>query len=370
MKNWSTMVWPLAVVMTLAGGCSSSEKKNTGWTNVGGTEVAPSRAFGGKLAVSNGIPYAAFQDWSVDGKLSVMKLAGSKWVDVGAPGFTPDAVDGFMLYVENGTPFVAFSMYDSTGANELLNVMKFDGANWASVGNANFASVGYSAFNLLVSAGVPYIAFSDVNDALHVQTVSAGTWVELGGALVSTYGQYPTLAMHNGALTLAYSESSGASSDVLTLLTYTGTAWSLLASSTISISSNYGADSTLVDSGGTLYFIFYNYTYGPVVLKLVGEILQSVGTLGSISNGDDVEYVSGVVYNGIPYVAFDDEARDADSNPRAATVKYFDGTSWKLYGDYPNTCDIENTYLAVDPTSGGLYLTYSDCQGGMTVQVR
>jgi len=370
MKPWPWLVVNSVVLMMLAGACSSSEKKSTGWSNVGGTEVAPNRAFGGKLAVSNGVPYAAFQDYSVDGKLSVMKLAGAKWVDVGVPGFTPDVVDSFVVYVDNGTPFVAFTMYDSTGSNEILNVMKFDGVNWTSVGNANFAIVGYGPFSLLVSAGVPYVAFSDLSNGLHVQTVSAGAWVELSGALVSNYGKYPTLGMHNGALALAYSDSSGADGDVLTLVTYTGAAWTLLATSALTINTSYGADATLVDSSGSLYFIFENYTYGPVVLKLVGGALQSVGTLGSISNGDEVEYISGVVYNGVPYVAFDDEARDSDPNPRAATVKYFNGTSWTLYGDYPNTCDIEDTYLAVDAVSGGLYLTYSDCQGGMTVQVR
>jgi hypothetical protein len=177
--------------------------------------------------------------------------------------------------------------------------------------------------------------------------------------------------MYNGYPVVAFSDSSGGNYDVLTIMTFTGTAWTLLAySNTMTISSNYGADATLTVSNGMLYFIFYSYTYGPVVLVLNGGVLQSVGALGSISNGDDVEYVSGVVYNGVPYVAFDDEARDSDPEPRAATVKYFDGTSWQLYGDYPNTCDIENTCLAADQASGHLYLTYSDCQGGMTVQVQ
>jgi hypothetical protein len=122
-------------------------------------------------------------------------------------------------------------------------------------------------------------------------------------------------------------------------------------------------------SNGILYIIFYSSTYGPVVLQLSGGVLVSVGTLGSISNGDDVEYVSGVVYNGVPYVAFDDESRDYDPEPKAATVKYFDGTAWQLYAGYPDTCDIENTYLAVDQTSGSLYFTYTDCNYYMTVQV-
>ncbi|HJX51734.1 MAG TPA: hypothetical protein VJ801_03120 [Polyangia bacterium] len=57
-------------------------------------------------------------------------------------------------------------------------------------------------------------------------------------------------------------------------------------------------------------------------------------------------------------------------NPRAATVKYFDGTAWQLYAGYHDNCDIENTYLSVDQTNGHPYLTYSDCNGAMTVKVQ
>jgi hypothetical protein len=156
---------------------------------------------------------------------------------------------------------------------------------------------------------------------------------------------------------------------VLTLLTFNGTAWVPLATSTWTLDYDYG-DTYITVSGGILYITFYSNTYGAVVAKLNGAVLEPVGVLGTISNGTNVEYVSGAVFNGIPYVAFDDEARDSDPNPRAATVKYFDGTAWQLYAGYPDSCDIENTYLVVDQTSGHLYFTYSDCSGAMTVKVQ
>ena len=34
-----------------------------------------------------------------------------------------------------------------------------------------------------------------------------------------------------------------------------------------------------------------------------------------------------------------------------------------------NACDIEDTVLTADPVGGHLYLTYSDCDGDMAVQV-
>ena len=68
-------------------------------------------------------------------------------------------------------------------------------------------------------------------------------------------------------------------------------------------------------------------------------------------------------------MAFDDENRDSDPEPRAATVKYFDGTAWQLYAGYANPCDIENTFLYAESPGSRLFLTYSDCDGDMTVQV-
>jgi hypothetical protein len=219
---------------------------------------------------------------------------------------------------------------------------------------------------------VPYVAFSDSSSHLHVQTLSGAVWVDLGSTYVSSDGQYPALTVYNGQVTVLFSDSSGSSYNVLTLMSFTGYAWVSLATSTLTIGSAYGTTMSVTVSLGILYIFFYSSTYGPVVLKLNGGVLTSVGDLGSITNGDYVEYVSGVVYNGVPYVAFDDEARDYDPEPQAATVKYYDTASgtWKLYAGYPDSCDIENTYLAVDQNTGSLYFTYNDCNGAMTVKVK
>jgi hypothetical protein len=341
----------------------------TGWSGVGaGTgEIAPARASSGKIAVSNGVPYAAFSDSLAGGKLSVMKYSGSSWVNVGNPGFTTSSVYSFVLFVDQGTPYVAF-----TGSSSYLTVMKFDGASWVNVGGTIGNSYSYysSSFDFIVSGGVPYIAFSDSSSQLHVQYLSGTLWVDLGGTYVSSNGQYPALTVYNGQVTVVFGDSSGSNYNVLTVKSFNLTVWVTLTSTTSwTIGSSYGGTTSVTVSNGILYIIFYSSTYGPVVLQLSGGVLVSVGTLGSISNGDDVEYVSGVVYNGVPYVAFDDESRDSDPEPKAATVKYFDGTSWQLYAGYPDTCDIENTYLAVDHANGSLYFTYTDCAYAMTVQI-
>jgi hypothetical protein len=345
-----------------------------GWNGLGGAgtgEIAPTRASSGKIAVSNGVPYAAFSDSMAGGKLSVMKYSGKAWANVGIAGFTPDYVDSFVLYVDQGTgtPYVAF-----TGSSSYLSVMEFNGVSWVNVGSSISASSSYySSFDLVVSGGVPYVAFSDSSNQLHVQSLSGGVWTDLGGTYVSIDGQSPSLTIFNGQVTVAFTDSSGSSyTGVFTIRSFTVTGWVTLATSSMTIGSSYQGTTSITVSNSILYVIFYSDTYGPVVLKLNGGVLTSVGALGSISNGDEVEAVSGVVYNGVPYVAFDDESRDDDPEPMAATVKYYDTASgtWQLYAGYPDSCDIEDTYLAVDQTSGSLYFTYNDCNGAMTVKVK
>jgi hypothetical protein len=367
----------LTVVATLSlAGCRSEDNgifgppPITGWHSLGGGEIAPSRASSGKIAVSaSGVPYAAFSDDSVSSRLSVMKYSGSDkaWVNVGSPGFTSGSVYNYILYVDQETPYVAFN-----GSSPYLSVMKFDGTGWVNVGGAVTSSSSYygGSFDFIVSGGVPYIAFSDSSSQLHVQYLSGTLWGDLGGTYVSSDGQYPALTVYNSQVTVAFTDSQGSSyTGVFTIYSFTVTGWVRLATSSMTIGSSYQGTTSITVSNGILYVIFYSDTYGPVVLQLSNGVLTSVGTLGTISNGDDVEAVSGVVYKGTPYVAFDDESRDSDPVPKAATVKYFDGTSWQLFAGYADINDIENTYLAVDQGTGNLYFTYTDSKSAMTVQI-
>ena len=342
-------------------GRDAGSDASSGWITVGGsTEIAPNAASSGQVVVSGGIPFAAFSDESKDGKLTVMQLTGGKWTTVGSAGFTTDSAYYFTLFVDGTTPYVAYSSYSSG-----LAVMKYNGSAWVLVGNAGFATnSGYGLATLAVLNGVVYVAFIDSSSRFHVMSFGGSAWADLGGAPVSTYSYYCTMTIFNGAVYVAYNDETAS---ILYLDMWTGTAWVHVAQSPNTIYEDWGQILTV--SQGALYLIYNNSTYGVIVLKLNGSTLTSVGALGSVTNGDDVEYVSGTVYNGVPYVAYDDESRDSDPQPQAATVKYFDGTSWQLYAGYPNPCDIEYTYISADQTSGKIYLTYSDCNSQMTVQV-
>ena len=338
---------------------------SSGWTTVGSGDagaIAPGAAYSGRVAVSAGIPYAIFPDYANSGKLTVMKLSGGKWTAVGVAGFTSESTYYYTLYVDAGTPYVAY-----VGSSTYkLTVMKYNGSAWVVVGTAGFAATsGYGIASLAVSNGTPYVAFVDATSQLLVMVFNGSAWTVVGGGPFSTSGSSCAMTIFNGAPYVACTDYT--TSSVTKLVTHNGTAWVLVAQVPYTIDEDYGQDLSV--SNGALYLTFYNYTYGAVVLKLTGSTLVSVGALGSISNGAYIEYLSGAVYNGTPYVAYDDEDRDSDPQPKAATVKYFDGKTWQLYAGYANPCDIEDTFIAADQTTGQIYFTYSDCNGYMTVQV-
>ncbi len=333
------------------------------WTNVGGAEVDPGAAYDGQIVVSGGTTYVAFVDYSTSNYgITVMKYNGTSWVDAGSPGFTTGSVsDGYYsLFAINNTLYLATT--DSSTGN--ITIYQLSGNNWVTLGTSGFAVGSFDEMiSMAVLDNVLYISYIDSSGALHAAWYNSSnlSWVDLG--TICTYAENAAMVVYNNTLYIAYDDDNN---NYLSLMYYNGTNWLPVTNTTVTIDEQW--DPVMTVSNGNLYLIYYNSTYGAVVMTL-NTNLQSVGTLGSISNGDDIESVSGCVYNGVPYVAFDDEAQDSMPNPEAATVKYYNNGSWQLYAGYPNSCDIEDTWLTVDQSSGHLYLTYSDCNGDMTVQV-
>jgi hypothetical protein len=246
-------------------------------------------------------------------------------------------------------------------------VLKFDGTNWVNVGAPGFAST--STFSFLIDNGTPYVVYSSIT-GIQVMSFNGSSWVATGGTAAATFMVMSlSFAINNSQLYVAYSDFSNG----LILKKYDGTSWTTVDSIAIAGMADIV---TLCVSNGALY-LGYEYinttTYNTdvVMMKLVGSTLENVGAPGSIANGDEIEYASFCVFNGVPYVAFDDETKDGTANPQAAVVKQFNGTSWIQYAGYASQCDIEYTSLAVDAVSGQLYLTYQDvCQGSKLVVVK
>jgi hypothetical protein len=340
---------------------------DSGWNAVGTNGGEPSTgASYGRIAAGGGKVYVAYSDGNVNGQLTVMVSDGSTWSPVGAAGFSPSAVDPSNLAIAvdaSGAPWVAYTMTDSGSGDSVITVEKYSGGSWSLQGAGGFSS-NSATISLAIAGGAPYVAFVDSTGAGHVMTLGSA-WTELGGlSSAPTSVENPVLGTDGTTVYVAYDDYD---TSKLVLAKLAGSTWTTVASTTITIDDNWSPSVSV--SNGTVWIGYENSTSGPVVMQLVGSSLENVGSLGSIANGDEIETVTSTVYNGVPYVAFDDESRDSDPDPRAATVKYWDGTQWALYAGYPNPCDIEDTVITSDPSNGHLYLTYQDCNGFMSVVV-
>lgn len=334
----------IVALVSLFAGC--------GWSTVGAVKVAEGAAHEGKIVAIGGDTYAAFSDGANDGKLTVMKASGGSWAPVGQRGFSPSSVSDseFALASDGSTLYVAFSSANG------FTVMKLAGGSWSIVG-AEVNATGSGTLRLAFAGSKLWAT----NGASHTWSFDS-SWTEQSNGLPSTVYSLVFAGAADGTLWAAFNDLAR---NKLAVCKFVSGTWTEVATSDVTIGEDF--DPSIAVNGSDVFVMFGHSEYGAVVLKLKGTTLESVGALGSIANGDSIEYVSGALSNGVPYVAFDDEARDSDPEPKAATVKFWNGSAWELYAGYPNACDIENTYLT---TSGGkLFLTYSDCDGDMTVQV-
>lgn len=361
----------LAGIVSLTLACSSNnpagpgDAGDAGWTGIGGDggEVSSGASFG-RIAAGGGNVFVAFSDSNASGQLTVMKAQGSSWTPVGNAGFTTSSVDSTYLAITvdaSGAPWVAYVSSDPQSGNYVVTVAKFTGGSWVTQGAAGFAQPS-GAISLAVAGGAPYFAFTD-SAGLRVVTLNGGTWTDVALANALTLA-FPVLGTDGTTVYLAYDDMTQSQ---LVLAKLSGTTWSTLATSSTPMYDDWSPSVNV--SNGNVFVGFGDATNGAVVLQLQGSALTSIGNLGDISGGDSIESPSFTVYNGVPYVAFDDETRDGDPEPKAATVKYWDGAHWTLYAGYPNPCDIEDTVITSDPSSGKLYLTYQDCNGFMAVDV-
>ena len=353
----STLVrWLVLPLSLAAAGCGSH-----GWSSEG--TVAKNVALSGKILAANGTQYAAYVDITTM-KLTVAKYSGS-WTTLGDTGLVVADLYDFAMAIDGSTLYVAG--ISSTGTQ--LTVLQYTGSAWAAVGGTG-PVISPTPLYLAIKSGVAYVAYQ-VSGIVHVQSATGSAWTDLGTpagttALPTAYG----LGLVNGTPYAFWGDSTGGTLASLG----TGGTWTTVATTTVGLgyddSRCAGYSPTISVSNGNVYVSYYSTSNGAVFLEQNGSSLNSVGTLGSISGTDYIECVSGTVYNGTPYVAFDDESRDSDPQPKAATVKVYQNSAWSLYAGYASPNDIEATMLTVDPSNGHLYLTYQDATlGGMTVQV-
>ncbi|WP_433945763.1 Ig-like domain repeat protein [Paenibacillus sp. SN-8-1] len=173
------------------GGKATVKKLEDGnWVDVGPGGFSEGLISVPSLAVDHGTPYVAYSDLAHDGKLTAMKYNGEEWETIGNPGFTEGTAGAgnkgaIILRIQDGTPYVMFSdgAYADQRGYGKATLIKFNGAEWESVGQAGFSAGGTASLSFVFSGDTPYAAYTDVLNA------SKATVMKFNGAAWETVGK-------------------------------------------------------------------------------------------------------------------------------------------------------------------------------------
>jgi len=339
----------------------------TGWEAVGTSGFSTGGAGRTSLAFNNGIPYVAYLDWGNGNKATVMKYTGNGatgWEAVGTAGFSAGGTDYTSLAFDNGTPYVAYM--DGSNSDK-ATVMKYTGngaTGWEAVGTAEFSTGGAAWTSLAFDNGIPYVAYMDGGKGWKATvmkyTGNGGTgWEEVGTAGFSAgTADYTSLAFNNGIPYVAYMDGgNGGKATVSSIYRKyaTVTDWSDgEIKGTVSLSGEkYLVEVTVSGVTTTEQIYFYK-----------GLFWNALGTAGF--SAGTAEYTSLAFDNGIPYVAY----RDGGNSNKATVMKYTGNgaTGWEAVGTAGFSAGTaEYTSLAFN--NGIPYVAYSDDANGSKATV-
>lgn len=304
----------------------------TAWENVGTPGFGNGADF--SLAFQGNMPYVSYRDTDASNGATVKKFNGTSWETVGVAGFGLPAVGpGMVQYTslafDGTTPYIAYASFEF---GYKACVRKFNGTNWEAVGNQGFSTGATTFVSLLISNGIPYVAYKDDASAngqrATVKKFDGTNWVTAGTEGFSTAPAYnlslsvdgttPYVAYASGSSTSAYNEA------VVMKLDNTGAGWERVGA----VTNLYTTDALarFVFNGTTPYIYYKNQNSKGSVRKFNGQLWESVGadgfTQGSLNNYFNLTFNN----TNTPYVGYVN-----NDNGNLFVMKY-NGTNWEDVG--------------------------------------
>ncbi len=191
---------------------------NGAWEQVGTTGFAAGSATYIDLqAGTNGKIYASFNN---NGNVHVYQndanaAATQPWTAVGmtdiAPASASENYNSSLAIDANNNLYVAY--VSNSAGGQKLNVKKFNGTEWLTLGAENFSAGRVQFVSIAVTpAGVPYVACSIWEDTNFLKNLVYGfnneSWVQLGGLVSAGEARYNSLIVdNNDDLVLAFDDS-------------------------------------------------------------------------------------------------------------------------------------------------------------------
>ncbi|MBV1757714.1 MAG: S-layer homology domain-containing protein [Dethiosulfatibacter sp.] len=352
-----------------------TEAVDMGWQLVGSAGFTTGYAWETCLQLdNNGIPYIVFQDRDNEDKATVMKYNGDTWEIVGSAGFSDgQAQNPTIAFDSTNTLFAA---YRDGGNSYGATVKKFNGSNWVNVGTPGFseASIDYIkiAFNNYIDT--PHVVYQDwgaANGKATVMQYSSSTedWVALGEISVGVSDSVATFTDividENNYVYIAYKDGNTSLTEsnqgAVTVRKYDFSSWTDVGTPAFSDGIVNYVDLEMYD--GVPYVAFQDKENGweITVMKFNGSEWEVVGIKGFTDDGDALLYAEEVSLRfdnyGNPYVATLQDIYDY--NDSFVVYKYIN-SEWMEIGSYPTTTDYTYSISLDIDSENVLYVGFRD----------
>ncbi|MDI9366514.1 MAG: hypothetical protein QM541_16275, partial [Flavobacterium sp.] len=342
------------------------------WTHVGGTAgiTAGRAAFNSMVIDASANLYVAYQDGSIDNKLTVQKYTasgGGSWGKVGSAGIAAGGTTyNSTVKDASGNLYVA---YTDAANGDKLAVKKWTASSntWSEVGSG--ISAGAATYNSIVvdASGNLYVAYTDDANSKKLTvkkwTASSNTWASVGStAFTSTEAAYISMVIdaYGNNLYVAYKESVNSK---LVIQKWDGTTWVPVGAAAGISNSLVFHISMVIDASSNLYVAYQDLTASLAPRLFVQKYDSLAGSWGYVATTVATGIsAGGALYNsmvrdasGNLYVAYKDENKSGK-----LTVQKYNGTSWSVLGSTGISAGTA-TYnsIGIDGT-GNVYVAYSD----------
>ncbi|WP_106794320.1 cadherin repeat domain-containing protein [Aquimarina sp. Aq78] len=287
-----------------------------------------------------------------------LKDIAASWKIVGKAGFSVGRTYEHSLVISNGIPYVA---YGDIGNGFKAMVMKYENGSWKHVGSETGVSKGGAGHpSLKFYNGIPYMAYSDHNSERKTSLVKfeGGVWKNVGVAGFSAVrASHQSLAINNGVPYVAYSQNGN--DGKTTVMKFEADKWINVGEERFS--AGFASYQSLVIDNNIPYVAYKDQNNGnkTTVMHFKDGKWSNVGNT-EVSAGR-AEYQSMVIDNGILYVAYKDYV-----NGGKTTVMKYENGAWSTVGN-PGFSTRSARYQSLVIHNNIPYVAYID--GGTEVTV-
>ncbi len=299
-----------------------------------------------------------------------MKFDGADWKSVGTPGFTPGLAHHSSFALGKGdTVYFAYSdgTAMSTGA-----AMMYDGTQWQSIGTVLTNGACQNSSIVVNKVGKVFFSAVDMSTGQLVikQYDGNNTWSNVGGgnAIVSGPAGYPFMDLDgNDVIHIAYTDRSAAPG-MVRVKKFDGTNWVNVGSPFLSVTGNGAGpaqDIGMAFGPNNEVYVAYSHTFqGPPktsVQRFDGTNWIVVGTaqFGGTSGAPGLFNRIVVDKQGVPFVIL----QDYGIGLKASVLKY-NGTQWEYVGGQSISDGTSaHTSIALDGNGNPYALFFDEANG-------